>query len=92
MALTSKSSLLQLNKISGGIPAIIPIAPKGKSLTNLNSVSGGVPVFALGAFNFNGHVNVNGTWKSLTGGYINVNGTWKELDVLHTNVNGSYKT
>lgn len=90
MALTSRSNLLKLNKISGGIPAIVPIAAKGKSLINLNSISGGIPIFARG-LGFDGNVNVSGTWKAFTNGFINVNGTWKELDELKNNISDTWK-
>lgn len=90
MALVSRSTILGLNAVSGGIPTTQRIAAKGKSTTNLNSLSGGVPMFARG-LGFDGNVNVSGTWKAFTNGFVNVNGTWKELDELNTNVNGSYK-
>ena len=90
MALTSRSSLLKLNKITGGLPSEFVIAAKGKSTTNMNSISGGLPIFARG-LGFDGNVNVSWTWKAFTNGFVNVNGTWKELDELNTNVSSTWK-
>tara|TARA_R100000234_G_scaffold40458_1_gene24232 strand:+ start:2642 stop:2926 length:285 start_codon:yes stop_codon:yes gene_type:complete len=94
MTLPNKSDILKLNKISGGRPTTIAVAPRGGSQTDLNSISGGRPLFVIGelGLNFNGFVNVSGTWKQLTNGFINVNGTWKELNNLNVNVSGTWKT
>tara|TARA_R100000278_G_scaffold2535_1_gene4926 strand:- start:238 stop:513 length:276 start_codon:yes stop_codon:yes gene_type:complete len=90
MALTSRSAILDLNKVCGGHPATIAIAAKGKSTINMNSIHGGKIVFARG-LGFDGNVNVSGTWKAFTNGFVNVNGTWKELDELNTNVSSTWK-
>ncbi len=90
MSLVSRSSVLALNVVSGGIPSTQIIAAKGRSITNLNSLSGGLPMFARG-LGFDGHVYVSNEWKSFTNGYVYVNGAWKELDELNTNVSGTWK-
>ena len=90
MSLTTRSTILKLNSISGGIPTTQKIAAKGKSLKNFNYISGGIPLFARG-LGFDGHVYVTNEWKSFTNGYVYVNGAWKELDELNTNVNGIWK-
>ena len=90
MALTSRSAILDLNKVTGGHPATVVITAKGKSTINMNSIHGGQIVFARG-LGFDGNVNVSGTWKAFTNGFVNVNGTWKELDELNTNVSSTWK-
>ena len=91
MALTTKSQILNLNKVTGGYPSAVAVAAKGKSTTNMNSLSGGYPMFARG-LGFNGYGKVNNDWKSFTNGYIKVNGTWKELNELNPNVSGTWKS
>lgn len=91
MALTTRSQILNLNKVTGGYPSAVAVAAKGKSTTNMNSVNGGYPIFARG-LGFDGNVNVSGTWKAFTNGFINVNGTWKELNELDVNKTGTWKS
>ena len=91
MALTTRSKILNLNKVSGGYPSAVAVAAKGKSTINMNNVSGGYPIFARG-LGFNGYGKVNNDWKSFTNGYIKVNGTWKELNELNPNVSGTWKS
>ena len=90
MSLVSRSTILGLNAVSGGIPSTQIIAAKGKSSSNFNRMSGGLPMFARG-LGFDGHVYVSNEWKSFTIGYVYVNGAWKELDELNTNVSGTWK-
>lgn len=91
MTLPNKSDVLKLNTISGGRPITLPLAPRGGTQSDLNSISGGRPLFVIGGLNFNGFVNVSGTFKQIDAGFINVNGIWKELDNLNINVNGTWK-
>tara|TARA_R100000458_G_C8229065_1_gene211304 strand:+ start:257 stop:532 length:276 start_codon:yes stop_codon:yes gene_type:complete len=90
MALTSRSAILDLNKVCGGQPAVGVITAKGKSRLNMHNVYAGQIITARG-LGFEGNVNVNGTWKPFTNGYINVNGTWKELDQLKNNISDAWK-
>ena len=90
MSLVSRSSVLALNVVSGGIPTTQKIAAKGISTTNFNRMSGGLPFCARG-LGFDGHVYVSNEWKSFTNGYVYVNGAWKELDDLNINVSGTWK-
>ena len=86
----SRSEVLGLNVVSGGLPSTQKIAAKGRSSSNFNRMSGGLPMFAQG-LGFDGHVYVSNEWKSFTNGYVYVNGAWKELDDLNTNVSGTWK-
>ena len=91
MALTTRSQILNLNKVSGGYPSEVTVAAKGKSTINMNSVSGGYPIFARG-LGFDGNVNVSGNWKAITNGFVNVNGTWKEINELNPNISSTWKS
>ena len=89
MSLKSRSNLLHLATVDGGLP-YTKVMAKGKTNFGLNNVDGGLLVFYQG-LGFDGNVNVSGTWKALTNGYVNVNGTWKEIDELDSNVSGTWK-
>ena len=91
MALTTRSQILNLNKVTGGYPSAVSVAAKGKSTINMNSVSGGYPIFARG-LGFDGNVNVSGNWKAITNGFVNVNGTWKEINELNPNISSTWKS
>ena len=54
----SRSEVLRLNVVSGGLPSTQKIAAKGRSTTNFNRMSGGLPYFAQG-LGFDGHVYVS---------------------------------
>ena len=85
----NKNQLTNLSTVHGGVP-YTNIQVRGRTTPTLSTIVGGLPVFYIG-LGFDGHVNVNGTWKSFTNGYVNVNGVWKDLDEGYTNVNSSYK-
>lgn len=87
---TTRASLLRLNNTNGGFPCDGVVQSQGKQTHLLNEINGGFPIFSRG-IGFDGHVNVNGTWKSFDKGFVNVNGTWKDLDELQTNINTTYK-
>ncbi len=89
MSLQSRSNLLNLATLDGGLP-YTKVMPKGRSPFGLNTLDGGLPVFYRG-LGFDGHVYVSNEWKSFTNGYVYVNGAWKELDELNTNVSGTWK-
>ena len=89
MSLQSRSNLLNLATLDGGLP-YTKVMPKGRSPFGLNTLDGGIPVFYRG-LGFDGNVNVSGTWKAFTNGYVNVNGTWKELDELDSNISSTWK-
>ena len=62
MSLKSRSNLLHLATVDGGLP-YTKVMARGKTNFGLNNVDGGLPVFYQG-LGFDGNVNVSGTWKA----------------------------
>ena len=90
MTLPTRASILRLNRTVGGHPAIL-VKAKGKQEPNLNTIFAS-HISSPRGFNIDGHVNVNGTWKSFDKAFINVNGTWKDIEDLNQKVNTNWKT